>query len=362
MIILKFLLRQSQSNLYKGTSIMNNFILKNENAIYYECHYSCDNVIYIKLGKEAFFITDARYTIEAQEQVQNAKVIEAQNLIEEVQKILKKSKIKKIVFDGSDFSYDTFAKLSSKLKTEFINKPNFSQQKRMIKSDDEIAILHKAAKLGRTGFKKFAKYIQKNGLNQTEKFLYFKAFEKMTQTGKLDISFEPIVAINQNAAKPHALPTSKKLHLADLLLVDAGIKYKRYCSDRTCTSAVDFETFNFKREQHFKKKKHQKIYDLVLKAQLNAIEKARVGMKASEIDHLTRSVIEEAGYGKYFVHSTGHGVGLDIHEYPFINSKSDIVIENNMVFTIEPGIYLPNEFGVRIEDTIAMINGKAVIL
>jgi Xaa-Pro aminopeptidase len=212
------------------------------------------------------------------------------------------------------------------------------------------------------GFKELAKFIRKNGFNQTEQFLYFKAFEKMSQTGKLDISFEPIVAINENAAKPHALPTSKKLKLNDLLLVDAGIKYKRYCSDRTCTSAVDFENFSFKREQKFKNSKHQKIYDIVLKAQLNCIEKARVGMKASEVDKLTRDVIEKSGYGKYFIHSTGHGVGLDIHEFPVINSKSDVIIKENMVFTIEPGIYLPNEFGVRIEDTIVMQNGKAVIL
>ena len=85
-------------------------------------------------------------------------------------------------------------------------------------------------------------------------------------------------------------------------------------------------------------------------------------MKASEVDKLTRDIIEKAGYGKFFVHSTGHGVGLNIHEYPIINSKSDVIIEDNMVFTIEPGIYLANEFGVRIEDTVVMQNGKAVIL
>lgn len=341
---------------------MNNYILKNENAVYYECNYSCDNVIFIKLGKEAFFITDARYTIEAKEQVKNAQVIQSASLIQKAKEIIQTSKVKKIVFDGSDFTYDAFTQLSDGLKVKFINAPHFSWDKRAIKNDDEIAILHKAAKLGRKGFKSFAKYIAKNGLNQSEKFLHFKAFEKMTQTGQLDVSFDPIVAINKNAAKPHALPTNKKLTKGDLLLVDAGVKYKRYCSDRTCTSVVDFETFNFKREQKFKQKKHQKIYDIVLKAQLNAIENAREGMKAKDIDNLTRSVIEKAGYAQYFVHSTGHGVGLDIHEYPFINSKSDLIIENNMVFTIEPGIYLPDEFGVRIEDTVAMINGKAVIL
>lgn len=341
---------------------MNNYILKNENAVYYECKYSCDNVMFIKLGSEAFFITDARYTTEAQSHVKNAKVIQSSDLISTSIEILKKAKIKKITFDGNDFTYNTYTKLSSALNIKFINKVNFSQEKRIIKSEEEIELLSKAAKLGRSGFKNFAKYIQKNGYLKTESFLYFKAIEAMSKKGELALSFEPIVAINKNSAKPHALPTSKKLNKNDLLLVDAGVKYKRYCSDRTCTSKVSFENFSFNREQKFKNSKHQKIYDIVLKAQLNAINKARVGMRASDIDKLTRSVIEKAGYAKYFIHSTGHGVGLDIHEYPFINSKSDLIIEDNMVFTIEPGIYLANEFGVRIEDTIVMKNGKAIIL
>ena len=341
---------------------MKNFILQNENAIYFECKFSCDNVIFLNLEKDKYFITDARYIIEAKEYAKNCEVIESSNLIETTKEILRKNKIKKIVFDPIDFTYATYINLTETLKTQFIAKPNFSKQKRAIKSAKEIILLRKAAIAGREGFKELAKFIRKNGFNQSEQFLYFKAFEKMSQIGKLDISFEPIVAINENAAKPHALPTNKKLKLNDLILVDAGIKYKRYCSDRTCTSAVDFEKFSFKREQKFKNEKHQKVYDIVLKAQLNAIENAKVGMKASEFDKLTRDVIEKAGFGKYFVHSTGHGVGLDIHEFPFINSKSDVIIEENMVFTIEPGIYLPSEFGVRIEDTIVMQNGKAVIL
>lgn len=341
---------------------MQNYILLNENAIYYECGFSCDNVIFIKLGKESFFITDARYTIEAKQYTQNCKVIESSNLVEESQRILKKSKIKKIDFDPNDFTYSLYEKLTSGLKMEFIKKENFSKLKRIIKTDEEIEFLRKASKIGKKGFKQLAKYIRKNGFEQKETFLHFKAIEKLSSFGKYDLSFDPIIAINENAAKPHALPTNKKLKLNDLLLVDAGVKYKRYCSDRTCTANVNFETFNFKREQNFKNKKYQKIYDIVLKAQLNAISKARVGMKASEVDKLTRDIIEKAGYGKYFVHSTGHGVGLDIHEFPNINSKSDVIIEDNMVFTIEPGIYLPNKFGVRIEDTVVMKNGKVEIL
>ena len=341
---------------------MKNFILLNENAIYYECGFSCDNVVFLKLGNESFFITDARYTIEAKENTKNSVVVESSDLIKDTQELLKKSKIKKIIFDPNDFKLAFYQKLKSDLKVEFIPKENFSKLKRVIKTNKEIELLKKAAMIGKSGFKDFAKFIRKNGFKESENFLHFKAIEKMSHLGKYDLSFDPIVAINSNAAKPHALPTNKKLKLNDLILVDAGVKYKRYCSDRTCTSNANFEKFSFKREQKFKNKKHQKIYDLVLKAQLNAINKARVGMKASKIDKLTRDIIEKSGYGKYFVHSTGHGVGLDIHEFPNINSKSDVVIENNMVFTIEPGIYLPDEFGVRIEDTVVMKNGKAIIL
>lgn len=341
---------------------MKNYILLNENAIYYECGFSCDNVVFLNLGKDKYFITDARYTTEAKEYAKECEVIESSDLIKDTQKIIKKSKIKKIVFDPNDFRLAFYQKLTSDLKIKFEAQENFSKLKRIIKTDEEIEFLKKAAKIGRSGFNELAKYIRKNGFKQSENLLHFKAIEKMSRLGKNELSFDPIVAVNANAAKPHALPTSKKLKLNDLILVDAGVKYKRYCSDRTCTAHADFEKFSFKREQKFKNKKHQKIYDLVYKAQLNAIEKARAGMRASDIDNLTRSVIEKAGYGKYFVHSTGHGVGLDIHEFPNINSKSDVRIQNNMVFTIEPGIYLPNEFGVRIEDTVVMKNRRAIIL
>jgi len=163
---------------------MDNYILKNENAIYYECGYSCDNSIYLTLGSEAFFITDARYTIEAQMAVHHAQVIESKDLIKTAQKLIKEAKIKKIVFDGNDFTFETYHKLTQDLKTKFINKPSFSMLKRAIKTPKEIKYLAKASKLGRKGFNLLAKYIRKNGFDANEKFLHFKAIEKLTQTGK----------------------------------------------------------------------------------------------------------------------------------------------------------------------------------
>lgn len=340
---------------------MKNYILRDENSVYFECGYSCDNVLFLSLGGDNYFITDGRYEIEAKLEAKNCEVIITNDLIKDAKKILRKSKIKKINYDPNDFTVFIFEKLKDGLQVNFSPKPNFSKLKRIIKTDDEIKLIKKAMSLGRDGFKELAKFIQKKGIQKSEKYLFFKAKEYMSNKGKLDLSFEPIVAINENSAKPHALPTNKKLRKKDLLLVDAGVKYKRYCSDRTCSSFVGDE-FNFKRKQKFNTKLEQKIYDIVLKAQTTAINKARTGMKASAIDKIARAVIAKEGYGKYFVHSTGHGVGLDIHEYPNINSRNDMIIEDNMVFTVEPGIYLNDQFGVRIEDTVVMKNGKAEIL
>ncbi len=341
---------------------MKNYILKDENAVYYESGFSCDNVLYLNLSDEKYFITDGRYTIEAEENVNKGiEVITTNDLFKIAKKILKKSKIKKLVLDPHDFSLAAYEKLSSGLNINFVQKPFFSREKRIIKTDKEIKYLGKAMEFGRIGFDRLSNYICNEGIGKTEQYLYHKAKEFMSDNGKYDLSFDPIVAINANSAKPHALPTEVNLKRNDLLLVDAGIKYKRYCSDRTCTSRV-YEDIDFERSQHFTKKERQKVYDIVLKAQLTAIKKARVGMMAKDIDKLARDVIEKAGYGKYFIHSTGHGVGLDIHEHPYINSRSETIIENGMVFTIEPGIYLPEKFGVRIEDTIVMKDGKAQIL
>ena len=338
-----------------------NYILKNENAIYYECNYSSDNSIFLKLGSSSYFITDSRYTIEAEKLIKNAKVITSLDIILSANEIISKSKIKKIIFDPKEWNLLTYNKLIYNLKIIFKQNPDFSHKKRIIKSDDELEIIKKAVKLGEKAFKSLAKEINKNGLKENEYSLTYTTKSILSNFGKYSLSFDPIVAINQNASKPHALPTNSKLKKNDLLLVDAGLKYERYCSDRTRTVSID-KDFRFDIEQSFKSKKMQKVYDTVLKAHDVAISKARSGMKAKDIDSLTRNIITKAGFGKYFVHSTGHGVGLDIHEMPYISTKSDIIIEDRMVYTIEPGIYIPNEFGVRIEDMILMNNGKAEVL
>ena len=193
--------------------------------------------------------------------------------------------------------------------------------------------------------------MREKGIGLSEKRLFNEACNIFKNYGELELSFSPIVALGANSAKPHALPSDDVLREFELLLLDAGVKYQRYCSDRTRTAEVSADIV-FEKNMKFKDSLRQKVYDTVLKAHDASIKKAKVGVKASEIDKAGRDVIEKAGFGQYFIHSTGHGVGLDIHELPVIGARSQDIIEENMVFTVEPGIYLPGEFGVRIEDTV----------
>lgn len=342
-----------------------NYILKSESAQYYECGYSCDNAIFLKLSNESFFITDGRYTTEAKESINGAKVIESRNLLKSLRHLIRKSKVKTVIFDPSEWNYFEFTSLKEKLnRINFKPKRDLSPLKRAIKSDLELKYIKKSVELNREGFSRFAKFLSENFQtlkSVSEKSLSYELKRELTQNGEFDLSFEPILAFNENSSKPHALATSKALKEGDLLLLDAGIKYRRYCSDRTRVAKFGFD-FNFDIIQKFKSKKEQKIYDTVLKAHNFAIENAQVGMRASEIDKLARDVIDRAGFGKYFTHSTGHGVGLDIHEYPYISAKSDTQICENMVFTIEPGIYIPDEFGIRFENMVVMKSQKVEIL
>jgi len=338
-----------------------NYILRDENAIYYECGYSSDNALFLKLGNEAFFVTDSRYAQEAKEQVRGAEVLTAKELEKETSQLLAKLNVKKLHYDPKEWSIYGFELLKGESRIEFVPLVNLSHNKRIIKNTHELTLLKKAAKLGRKAFSTLSKEFNRGGFGEDELRLTYMARSILSGLGEYETSFNPIVALNANASKPHALPTKKRLKNGDLLLVDAGLKYKRYCSDRTRTVHAH-KGFLFDTHQTFDSKKIQKAYDTVLKAHDYAIAKARVGMKAKEIDALARGVIEKAGFGDYFVHSTGHGVGLDIHELPIISSKYDTIIEEGMVFTIEPGIYIPQAFGIRIEDMVAMVDSKAEVL
>ena len=216
---------------------------------------------------------------------------------------------------------------------------------RLIKTDDEISILKDAVKIADDAFQHILGYI-KPGVKEIDVSNELEFF--MRKQGATSSSFDIIVASGYRSALPHGVASEKEIQSGELVTLDFGALYKGYCSDITRTVAVGEISDELK-----------EIYDTVLQAQLKGMEGIKAGITGKEADALTRDYIKEKGYGEYFGHSTGHGLGLDVHEGPGLSFRSEVPLEERMVVTVEPGIYVPNVGGCRIEDdTIVTTTGN----
>jgi Xaa-Pro dipeptidase len=209
---------------------------------------------------------------------------------------------------------------------------------RMVKDASELKIIEEACAL--------ADYAVEFGVNEikegkTELDILNALEFALKQKGVTEMSFSTMVLTGANAASPHGNPGNTKIQKGDLVLFDLGVVVDRYCSDITRT--VAYGDINDKQKE---------IYDTVLKAQLAAIEASKPGVSAADVDLTARRIIAEAGYGEYFPHRLGHGLGISVHEYPSLTETNQLIIEEGMVYTIEPGIYVPDVAGVRIEDDV----------
>lgn len=220
------------------------------------------------------------------------------------------------------------------------------QKQKVIKTEEEIAIMHEAGELAdqalQTGM-----HALRNGVTETE---VVAAIEyEMKKRGVSDMSFDTMVLFGEHAASPHGTPGDRQLKPGELVLFDLGVVWKGYTSDVTRTVAYGDVDEDIK-----------EIYSIVLKAQLSAQNTVQSGITAGELDTSARSVIEKAGYGEFFTHRLGHGLGQSVHEYPNISPGSETVLKNGMCFSIEPGIYIENKVGIRIEDCVTLTDKGAV--
>ncbi|MDO4521874.1 MAG: aminopeptidase P family protein [Eubacteriales bacterium] len=211
---------------------------------------------------------------------------------------------------------------------------------RCVKTKEELACLAKAESIGDEAFAHMLD-ILKPGMTELECAVEIEYF--MKTHGAEELSFATIVASGENSAMPHAMPSDRKLQKGDFVTMDFGCIYQGYCSDMTRTVVIGKAS-----------KKQREVYNVVLKAQLAALDKVRSGLKGCEVDAVARNIIREAGYGDYFGHGLGHSVGLMIHEEPRFSPKDQTIMLPNMIETVEPGIYLPGFGGVRIEDMIVV--------
>ncbi len=269
---------------------------------------------------------------------------------DELIEICKKYKITNLRIDTTNISYTLFNLLNIKLKKNKISvypDKNSIIEQRTIKNKEEIKNIKKACDIVSKVFETVKKKVVPG---MTELDIHFKIEEEFAKNHVVQ-SFKTIVASGPNSANPHHISGNRKIRKNDIVLIDMGCIYKGYCSDLTRTFFVGKES-----------KQQVKIWNIVKQAHDEALIKVNQNMKTSDIDLSARNKIKQEGYEKNFIHTTGHGVGLDIHEAPVIGSKSNEILKEGMVITIEPGIYLEKKFGVRIEDTVLVTkNGYKVL-
>ncbi|QSS98924.1 aminopeptidase P family protein [Pontibacillus sp. ALD_SL1] len=287
---------------------------------------------------EAMFITDFRYTEQAADETTGFAIVEHKAPIhEEVAKQAKELGVSKLGFEKQHMTYSLFEQYQSVVEAEFVPTSSIVEKLRLIKNDDEIKILKEATKIADAAFEHILSYI-KPGVKEIDVSNELEFF--MRKQGATSSSFDIIVASGYRSALPHGVASEKEIQSGELVTLDFGALYKGYCSDITRTVAVGEISDELK-----------KIYDTVLQAQLRGMDGIKAGITGKEADDLTRDYIKEQGYGQYFGHSTGHGIGLDVHEGPGLSFRNDKQkLEPGMVVTVEPGIYVPNVGGCRIED------------
>ena len=220
---------------------------------------------------------------------------------------------------------------------------------RAVKDEEEIALMRKSSEINDQAMAQFKGLIHEG---VTEKEAASKIMDIYLSLGAEGFSFEPIVAFGKNAADPHHMPDDTVVKEGDAVLFDVGCKYHGYCSDMT-------RTFFYKKGPS---KEAENVYNLVRRANEEAEKMLKPGIPFCEVDKKARDIITAGGYGEYFTHRTGHGIGLSVHEPPDISASSQVIAQPGMVFSIEPGIYLPGQFGVRIEDLVAVTQDGCEVL
>lgn len=291
----------------------------------------------------AYLIIDFRYIEEARRKVTTCEVIEQQRLFHQINSLLKKHGAKTIAIESDYLTVSELIDFKANLKGKIKSDKELSRlitSLRTVKSDDEIVKIEKAQRIAESAFDDILKFIK---VGRTEREIALRLDSLMLEYGAEAMSFETIVLSGKNTSMPHGVPSDKRVDSGDFVLMDFGAVYDGYHSDMTRTVCVGEPT-----------DKQRKVYDIVLTAQKESIKRAKAGLRGSQLDSVARDIITNEGYGDCFGHSLGHGVGLEIHEYPNASPNSDCELLGNSVVTIEPGIYIAGEFGVRIEDFVVL--------
>jgi Xaa-Pro aminopeptidase len=326
------------------------FISQPDNRRYLSGFTGSDGYLLIT-GKDAILATDSRYTIQARLQAPSYNfVLIAGEPARWFPDLLAAVSVDRLGFEAGDASFAFYRQLCEVLgqemaTTRLVPTVNIVETLRAVKEPAEIEMITRAADITDAAIAYITDRIQPG---MTEKQLAWDIEKFMREQGSGAMPFPPIIAAGPNAARPHHEPSDRPVRESEPVLFDIGASFDGYGSDLTRTICLGPPDATFK-----------KVYDIVLGAQLTALNIIKEGMTGSEADSLARVVIEEAGYGEAFGHGLGHGVGLVTHELPRLGARSIDRLENGMAFTLEPGIYIEGWGGIRIEDLVVMESGRA---
>ena len=289
--------------------------------------------------EKAFFITDFRYTEQAAAQAQGFEIIKNVGpIFEEVADLVQKEGLRELGFEETTVSFLEYSVLEEIIDAQLIPISGMIEELREIKDEEEIAIIEKACSIADLAYDHILKMIQP-GMTEIEVANQLDFY--MRSLGASDVSFETIVASGLRSAMPHVVDSKKIIEQGDLITIYFGCYYEGYVSDMTRTFAIGDPGEQLK-----------EIYQIVLEAQLAVLEVAKPGVTGKQLDAVARDYITKHGYGEAFGHSTGHGIGLEIHEGPNVSVRAEKQFVPGNIITDEPGIYLPGIGGVRIEDDL----------
>jgi Xaa-Pro aminopeptidase len=324
-----------------------------ENINYLSGFNSAEAFLLITPDKEVL-ATDFRYIEQAKRQAPLYEIFQIAGMAAGwFPRLVGDSGLKKLAFEAAQMTFSFHQKLlealaNARLDINLVPAEKIVEEMRMVKEPAEIELIIKAVAVS-DGAMVHVNNKVRSGM--TEREIAWEIEKFMRENGSQPLPFEAIVAAGPNAALPHAQPSEYVIHSGEPVVMDIGAKVAGYASDLTRTPCLGKDDGTYAR-----------IYSIVLQAQLTAIDLIREGMSGEEADGIARNIIKEAGYGDNFGHSLGHGIGLAIHEAPRLGPNSQDRLANGMVFSIEPGIYLPGWGGVRIEDTVVMENGRIRVL
>ena len=327
---------------------LDGIIINNLKNVYYLTGFWGSNgTVFISRDRQ-ILVTDARYIIAAKQEVTGFEVFAERDELATIAKIAKDMGLSRIGFED-EISVSYYHRMQAAFEgLELIPQTQFVEALRMIKDETEIATIRKACSISDQAFHDALEFI-KPGKTEIEiaNFLDFR----MRELGAAGLSFDTILASGINSSKPHAHPMHKPVELGEAITMDFGCLYEHYVSDMTRTIYLGHVS-----------DEQAEIYNTVLKANQALIDQAKDGLGFRDFDKIPRDIIMEAGYGQYFTHGIGHGIGLDIHEEPYFSQTSTEVIKSGMVLTDEPGIYIEGKYGVRIEDDILITDTGCELL